>query len=122
MIKLLRYLGIKCYHDYKEIVDKIKALYTSITFGEYMILIRDPLIKIWMINSSDSVFFIVDNGTKIDIICRLMKKDNNYRIENNGGYYGKIIMEKLQLSIPFDKNLTGRMETLENKLKSFLDI
>jgi hypothetical protein len=122
MVKLLRYFGIKVYHDYKEIVDKIKALYTSLTFGEYMILIRDPYIKIWMVNSSDGIFFVVDKGTSIDIICRLMKKDTDYLIENNGSCYGKIVIDKLKLSIPFDKNLTGRMETLENKMKQFLDI
>jgi hypothetical protein len=124
-MKILRLLGFKDFLRYDEIVKELLLTDSTQDFSkkQYLLFIKTPTDRLWMIGSKSHVFFVFDNGTEIQIVEKIEKDkhkaDDFDTIE--GEKYAKIIFKGSKKEIPFDLTITGGTTTTMTTFKNFLN-
>lgn len=122
-MKILRILGFKDFLRYEDIVKEIKATDSTEQFSrrQHLLFIKSAQERLWMIGSNKYVYFIIDTGTKFEIVEKRAKKGINSFDYKEGEKYAKLIFKDNKKEIPFDKTITGGTETVITTFKQFLN-
>lgn len=106
--KIKRLLGFKEFKRLEEVKEELQGKNNIDDFsnGKFLNIYEKNDTKIWLVSTSKKFYFVLDNGYDIRILYTKTKKEFKYEIENNI-QYGKIKIDGVSNSIPFDKALSG---------------
>ncbi len=123
MSEILRILGVKDFYKYEDIVKQLKSEYSTEDFDKHqsLIFVKSPELRVWMIGSNESVFFVSDTGTDFKTVYKVSKKDIPDFSHTEGEQYAKLIFEDSKKEIPFDKSITGGTQSVIATFKKFLN-
>ena len=122
MSKILRVLGFKDFYKSKDIISQLKSEYSTENFDkeQCLIFIKSPELRVWMIGSNESIFFVSDNGIDFKTEYKVSKKSMPEFSHTEGEQYAKLIFEKDKKEIPFDKLITGGTQTVITTFNKFI--
>jgi hypothetical protein len=124
-MKILRVLGFKDFLRFDEIVNELISIDSTQDFSnkQYMLFIKTPMERLWMIGSRSHIYFVYDNGTEISVIQKIEKATNKDIAFDTvkGEKYAKMVFKDLKKSIPFDLAITGGTTTTTTTFKQFLN-
>ena len=123
-MKILRVLGFKDFLKYNEIIEMLMEEDSTQTFSKVQsyVFIKNEFDRLWMIGSDTHIFFVFDNGYRIDVLEKRPKYRDNleslFTVEE-GEEYAKIIFKDTKTEIPYNLSYTGGTENVIVVFKKF---